>query len=49
MDRFLQDNLQQIANFILEKNKECKFIIPKFLINRDDTSAITEKILNITL
>jgi len=30
----LQDNLQQLSNFVLEKKKEFNFIIPKMNLNR---------------
>jgi ferritin len=44
----LQDNLQQLANFILEKKKEFDFIISKMKLNRNDNLELREKILNIT-
>jgi len=44
----LQDNLQQLSNFILEKKKEFDFIIPKISLNRNDDLKLREKILNIT-
>jgi len=33
----LQDNLQQLSNFVLEKKKEFNFIIPKMNLNRLDS------------
>ncbi len=44
----LQDNLQQLANFILEKKKEFDFSIPKIRLNRNDNLELREKILNMT-
>ena len=44
----LQDNLQQLSNFILEKKKEFEFIIPKMKLNRNDNLELREKILNMT-
>jgi len=44
----LQDNLQQLFNFILEKKKEFDFVIPKMQLNRNDTLELREKILNMT-
>ena len=44
----LQDNLQQLANFILDKNKEFDFIIPKMNLNRNDDVELREKILKMT-
>jgi len=44
----LQDNLQQLANFIVDKKKEFNFIIPKMNLNRNDSLVLTEKILNMT-
>ena len=43
----LQDNLQQLANFILEKKKEFDFVIPKMKVNRNDNLELREKILNV--
>ena len=45
----LQDNLQQLANFIVEKKKEFEFIIPKMKLNGMDNSELRDKILNMTL
>ena len=44
----LQDNLQQLCNFVVEKKKELEFIIPKMKLNRNDDLELREKILNIT-
>ena len=44
----LQDNLQQLSNFILEKKKEFAFNIPKFTTERKDNLELREKILNMT-
>ena len=44
----LQDNLQQLANFITEKKKEFEFIIPKMRLIRNDNLGLREKILKMT-
>ena len=44
----LQDNLQQLSNFIVNKKKEFEFVIPKMRLNRNDDAEIREKILNMT-
>jgi len=44
----LQDNLQQLANFIVEKKTEFDFVIPKMNLNRNDELELREKILNMT-
>ena len=44
----LQDNLQQLSNFIVEKKKEFDFIIPKMKLNRNDDVKLRKKILNMT-
>ena len=44
----LQDNLQQLSNFILEKKREFEFVIPKMKLNRNDDVKLREKILNMT-
>ena len=44
----LQDNLQQLSNFILEKKKEFDFVIPKINLNRNDNLELREKILNMS-
>ena len=44
----LQDNVQQIANFIVDKKKEFDFLIPKINLNRNDDVQLREKILNMT-
>jgi len=45
----LQDNLQQLSNFILDKKKECEFIIPFFKTQRKDDSEFNQRILNMTV
>ena len=44
----LQDNLQQLSNFIVEKKKEFDFVIPKMRLNRNDNLELRERILNMT-
>ena len=44
----LQDNLQQLANFIMEKKKEFEFVIPKMRLNGLDDLELKKKILNMT-
>ena len=44
----LQDNLQQFANFIVDKKKEFDFLIPKMKLNRNDDLRLRTKILNMT-
>jgi len=44
----LQNNLQQLANFIVEKKREFDFVIPKMRLNRKDNLRLREKILTIT-
>ena len=44
----LQDNLQQLGNFIVGKKKEFDFVIPKMRLNRNDEKELREKILNLT-
>jgi len=44
----LHDQIQQLANLILEKKKECEFNIPKMKIERKDNLELREKILNMT-
>jgi len=44
----LQDNLQHLSNFIVEKKKEFEFIIPKMKLNRNDNLELREMILNMT-
>ncbi len=43
-----QDNLQQLANFIVEKKKDFDFIIPKMKPHRNDNLKLKEKILSMT-
>jgi len=44
----LQDNLQQLANFMLEKKKEYDFDIPKMKLNRNDNLELRKKILDMS-
>ena len=44
----LQDNLQQLSNFIVEKKNEFDFVIPKMKLNRNDNWELREKILAMT-
>lgn len=41
----LQDNLHQLANFIIDKKKEFEFVIPQMKLNRSDDVKLREKIL----
>ncbi len=44
----LQDNLQQLSNFIVDKKKEFDFVIPKIKLYRNDELELREKILRMT-
>ena len=44
----LQDNLQKLSNFIIDKKKEFDFVIPKMKIVRNDNIDLREKILSMT-
>ncbi|MCH9659116.1 CRISPR-associated endonuclease Cas1 [archaeon] len=44
----LQDNLQQLGNFLIDKKKEFDCIIPKIKLNRNDNVELKDKILNMT-
>ena len=44
----LHDKVQQLANFISDKQKNFDFDIPKIIIQRNDDVQIREKILNMT-
>ena len=44
----LQDNLQQLSNFIVDKKEEFEFVIPKIKLNRKNNPELREKILNLT-
>ncbi|QMU55027.1 MAG: CRISPR-associated endonuclease Cas1 [Nitrosopumilus sp.] len=44
----LQDNLQRLSNFVVEKKNEFYFVIPKFKLSRKDNLELREKILNMT-
>lgn len=45
-DNILLDNVQQLANHIMDKNKDLKFSIPKIILSRDDNIELRELILN---
>ncbi len=44
----LQDNIQQLTNFIVDKKKELGFVIPKMKLNRRDNLELRDKILSMT-
>ena len=44
----LQDNLQHLSNFIIDKKKEFDFVIPKMKLNRNDNAQLKENILSMT-
>ena len=44
----LQDNLQQLSNFIKDQRKEFDFVIPKTKLYRNENIELREKILNMT-
>ena len=44
----LQDNLQQLSNFIVDKKNEFDFVIPMIKLNRNDNMELRNKILNMT-
>ena len=44
----LQDNLQQLSNFIVDKKKDFDFVIPKMKLQRNDDVEIRNKIVNMT-
>jgi len=44
-ESILLDNVQRLANFILDKDKQLQFNIPEIRINRTDSSVIRQKIL----
>ena len=45
----LQDNLQQLSNFIMERKREFEFNIPRMKLSRNDNLKLKEKILNMTI
>lgn len=45
-DNIFVDNVQQLANFIMEKNKDLKFDIPEFKLSRNDDIELREFILS---
>ena len=44
----LQDNLQQLSNFIVDKKQDFDFVIPKIKLSRNDELDLRNKILNMT-
>ena len=44
----LQDNIQQLSNFIIGKKNEIEFNIPKMRLYRNDNLKLKEKILKMT-
>ncbi|GKS67717.1 hypothetical protein YTPLAS73_12640 [Nitrosarchaeum sp.] len=44
----LQDNLQQLSNFIVNKKKEFDFVIPKMKFSRNYDIELREKLLNMS-
>jgi len=44
----LQDNLQQLSNFLVDKKEEFDFVIPKMKLNKNDNVELRERILNMT-
>ncbi|MCH9658955.1 CRISPR-associated endonuclease Cas1 [archaeon] len=44
----LQDNLQQLSNFILGKKREFDFVIPNMSLNRNDDVELRKRILDMT-
>ncbi|WP_268541336.1 CRISPR-associated endonuclease Cas1 [Candidatus Nitrosotenuis cloacae] len=44
----LYDQIQQIANFISDKRKDIEFVVPHWVINRDDNSMLRNRILSLT-
>ena len=44
----LQDNLQQLSNFIVNKKREFEFTIPKMKLNRNDGLELRNSNLNMT-
>ena len=45
----LQDNLQQLSNFIIDKKKEFDFTIHKIKLNRNDNLELRERILRMSV
>ena len=48
-ETILLDNIQVLANFILDKRKELKFNIPEIKIERDDSIEVKERILSMSV
>jgi CRISPR-associated protein Cas1 len=44
----LQDNVQNLANYIADKQKELRFNVPAVQIKRNDDLEVRDKILNMT-
>jgi len=42
----LQDNLQQLSNFISDKKKELEIIIPTMNLDREDDLKLRERVLS---
>jgi CRISP-associated protein Cas1 len=47
-DTILQDNVQQLANYLVERTKQPKFDIPALQISRNDDHYIRDTLLNMT-
>ena len=48
-ESILLDNIQELANFIVDKRKELKFSIPEVRIEGDDSIEVKEKIMGMTV
>ncbi len=44
----LRDNVQMMANYIIDKHKELQFNVPDIKLKRKDDNAIRDLILNMT-
>ena len=44
----LQDNLQQLSNFVVDKKNEFEFNVPKMKLNKNYNLKLRERILNMT-
>ncbi len=47
-DTILQDNIQQLANYLQDKSKQLTFNIPTMLSNRDDDADVRDYLLKMT-
>ncbi len=47
-EHILMDNVQQLANYILDKNQELKLEVPSIELSRQDNLATRDAILNMT-